>query len=222
MYLLFVEMSFHGFAILSSAMTDDDQLELQLQKDMFYRQYAKFCLNVAENDRRIKFVGKYSLTQFQVSFDYEDLAKINQLTKTETNDSISYENENIAILVLKNEIVERNDEILQGEELLELKLQLELQLLFLQYQLTNLADFHLLKKMWKYNLVTTKYVPEEYISHGLVELVREDGRSALYKAMDYFWVIPKGVSVGPFEILAQRIREFQREEEEIEIFLNTR
>jgi len=219
MYLLFVEMSFH----IMFAMTDDDQLELQLQKDMFYRQYAKFCLNVAENDRRIKFVGKYSLTQFQVSFDYEDLAKINQLTKTETNDSISYENENIAILVLKNEIVERNDEILQDEELLELKLQLELQLLYLQYQLTNLSDFHLLKKMWKYNLVTTKYVPEEYISHGLVELVREDGRSALYKAMDYFWVIPKEVSpYGPFEILTKRISEFQREEEELEISLNTR
>jgi len=218
MYLLFVEMSFHVFSL-----NDDDRLELQLQKDMFYRLYAKLCLNVAENDRRIKFVGKYSLTQFQVSFDYEDLAKINQLTKTETNDSISYENENIAILVLKNEIVERNNEILQGEELLELKLQLELQLLFLQYKLTNLSDLHLLKKMWKYNLVTWKgEIPEEYISHGLVELVREDDRSALYKAMDYFWVIPKGVGVGPFEILAQRIREFQREEEEIEIFLNTR
>ena len=218
MYLLFVEMSFH----IMFAMTDDDRLELQLQKDMFYRLYAKLCLNVAENDRRIKFVGKYSLTQFQVSFDYEDLAKINQLTKTETNDSISYENENIAILVLKNEIVERNDEILQGEELLEPKLQLELHLLNLQYFLTNLSDFHLLKAMWKYNLVTTKSVPEEYISHGLVELVREDGRSALYKAMDYFWVIPKGVGVGAFEILARRISEFQREEEEIEISLNTR
>ena len=218
MYLLFVEMSFHFFSL-----NDDDRLEFQLQTDMFYRLYAKLCLNVAENDRRIKFVGKYSLTQFQVSFDYEDLAKINQLTKTETNDSISYENENIAILVLKNEIVERNNEILQGEELLELKLQLELQLLFLQYKLTNLSDLHLLKKMWKYNLVTTKdEIPEEYISHGLVELVREDDRSALYKAMDYFWVIPKEVSVGPFEILAQRISEFQREEEEIEIFLNTR
>jgi hypothetical protein len=67
--------------------------------------------------------------------------------------------------------------------------------------------------------VTTNGVPEEYISHGLVELVREDGNSALYKAMDYFWVIPKGVSVGPFEILAQRIREFQREEEELERIL---
>ena len=219
MYLLFVEMSFH----IMFAMTDDDQLELQLQKDMFYRLYAKLCLNVAENDRRIKFVGKYSLTQFQVSFDYEDLAKINQLTKKETNDSISYENENIAILVLKNEIVERNDEILQDEELLELKLQLELHLLFLQYKLTNLSDLHLLKKMWKFNLVTTKdEIPEEYISHGLVELVREDGRSALYKAMDYFWVIPKEVSNDPYEILIQRILEFIKEEKEIEIALNTR
>ena len=215
MYLLFVEMSFHVFSL-----NDDDRLELQLQTDMFYRLYAKLCLNVAENDRRIKFVGKYSLTQFQVSFDYEDLAKINQLTKTETNDSISYENENIAILVLKNEIVERNDEILQGWELLEPKLQLELHLLNLQYELTNLSDFHLLKAMWKYNLVTTKGVPEEYISHGLVELVREDGNSALYKAMDYFWVIPKEVSpYGPFEILTKRISEFQREEEELERIL---